>query len=109
MTKWICTDPDEHQWQRRLDDGSYEMVGVTWIGYLEEVQYSAAHGIFKLDDYADDLEYILESYGEEGVLDDYLDDYIAECVFECNICDFDLESFDTEEEAVAWINKFVED
>lgn len=105
MTKWICTDPDEHQWQRRIDDGRYEMVGVTWIGYLEEAQYSAAHGVFDLNDYTNDFEYIFETYCDE---EDMSDDRLAECVFECNICDFDLESFDTEEEAVGWINKFME-
>lgn len=105
MTKWICTDPDEHQWQRRLDNGRYEMVGVTWIGYLEEVQYSAAHGVFNLNDYTNDFEYIFETYSDE---EDMTDDRLAECVFECNICDFDLESFDTEAEAVAWIDKFME-
>lgn len=103
MTKWICTDPDEHQWQRRLDDGRYEMVSVAYIGYLEECRYSAAHGTFDLDDYSDDFDHIFETYGEE----DMTDSRLAECVFECNVCDFDLEAFDTEDEAVAWVSKYV--
>ena len=77
---WICTDPDTFQWQRRVGERSYEMVDTACVRLPSgEDVYRFAHGIVDLDDYEDEIERILSSYGYEERKPDPI---LAEMAFE---------------------------
>ena len=117
MTEWIQTD--DYQWQRTIDnyfvDDTYEMYQIEKAPeYVEHEFWLAGGGEFSLSDYKDDIDFDVRQFGYDGVDDVkriYGDDWeriVAECVFECQWADFKLETFDTLEEAVAWVNGFME-
>lgn len=103
-SEWVCTDPDTHQWQRKVGD-TYEMYQVQPpLPYADNKYWFAGGGTFKLTDYSeDDIEWTLKTFGyEPGEASEAV---TAECLFECNFADFDIESFDTEAEAIEYVNK----
>lgn len=109
MTEWICTDPDSFQWQRKAGRFSteYEMYQVLPMpSYVEGGGWTAGGGTFRIEDYNnDEISYVLGLYGyrRNGIRNDLL----AEILFECNWADFDLMEFDTEAEAVAYVNELM--
>lgn len=118
MTEWIQTD--DYQWQRTVDnyyvDDTYEMYQIVKAPeYVEREFWFAGGGEFRLSEYKDDIIDNIRQYGYVDVADvksiygNRWEDIVAECVFECNWADFDLESFDTLEEAQAYVNKLKED
>lgn len=118
MTEWIQTD--DYQWQRTVDDyyvdDTYEMYQIQKAPeYAEREFWFAGGGEFKLEWYDDDIDYDINDFGYESVAEikriygDHWERIVAECVFECNWADFDIESFDTLEEAQAYVNKLMED
>ena len=107
MSDWIQTD--SCQWQRKIGD-TYEMYQVVWQDVVK-YPYFAGGGTFKLADYdEDDIDWDVREYGYdgvEGVKKECGEDWegiVAECVFECQFADFDLESFDTADEAIRFVN-----
>ena len=104
---------DDYQWLRG-GNGTYEMYQIVDMLTMKH-PYFAGGGRFSLSDYEDDIDHCLKTFGYEGVDDVkriYGNDWeqiVAECVFECNWADFDLESFDTEEEALAYVNKLMKE
>lgn len=102
---------DDYQWQRKSGD-TYEMYQMAEIVITDsESRYFAGGGTFELADYADDIDHCIHSFGYDDVDDvkriygDHWERIVAECVFECNWADFDIESFHTEEEALAFVSK----
>lgn len=121
MTDWICTDLDTFQWQRKVaaawapEGYAYEMYEVQYIDFVEEARYFAGGGLFAISDYgADDVKHALDSFGYhtmENLKSEYgrnSERILAECLFECNWADFPIESFDTEAEAVAFVDRCME-
>ena len=85
MTNWTKTD--EHQWQRKISDMTYEM----WdIFKVSPTAYVIAHGQFDIDYYVslDDLEEIASvfGYGQDELRENKA--LLAECIFEYNELDF---------------------
>ena len=105
---------DDMQWQRSLGNGEYEMYQIVWIGNDPGVdKYFVGGGTFDISDYKDEVPYILETYGY-GSMENFVktygdrsDDVLAECMFETAWCDFDLYSFATEDEAMAYVNELM--
>lgn len=98
MSDWICTDPDDCQWQRKVAEGVYEMYQVGGCDH----QYHIMHDFIDMSDYtADEIKKMQDYYGfadedeanDEGIL--------AECFFECG--DWTSISFATIEECDQYI------
>ena len=110
MTNWICTDPDAFQWQRKASRWStdYEMYQVApYPYYVEHGGWCAGGGTFSISDFNnEEIDFTLGLYGYKR--DGISNDLLAECLFECNWADFPLESFDTEAEAVAFVDRCME-
>ena len=117
MTDFIQTD--DYQWLRTVDtfyvDDTYEMYQIQKAPeYVEREFWYAGGGEFSLADYKDDIDYDINVFGYESVAEikriygDHWERIVAECVFECNWADFDLECFDTLDEAQAYVNKLME-
>lgn len=111
MSEWIQTD--DFQWQRKVGD-TYEMYQTMKApDYVEHPFWYAGGGTFRLSDYEDDIDFDIKQFGYEDVAEieriygDHWERIVAECVFECNWADFDLESFDTEEEAIEYVNNLM--
>lgn len=105
---------DDYQWLRECGD-HYEIYQVEYVGYLEEKRWFAGGGTLYLNDFEpDEIEFEVQSFGYDGVADvkriygEHWERIVAECVFECNWADYDLESFDTLEEALEFVNKLME-
>ena len=64
MSEWICTDPDDLQYQRKVNDDTYEMVGIvaTILGD-EHNDYYVAHEFMYVDDYMDMASDLTRTYG----------------------------------------------
>lgn len=82
---------------------------------VEREFWFAGGGTFALSDYdRRDHEWALHSFGYDGMADveriygGRAESILAECLFECNWADFPLESFDTEAEAVAFVDSCME-
>lgn len=93
----------KHKWMRDNGDGTYTMWMVAYQPNMAESWFCGG-GTFSLGDYPDDeREHAMRCHGLDYT-DERPSDYeVAQCVFECNWADFDLESFFTEAEAVAWV------
>jgi len=113
MSKFIQTD--DYQWQRKVGD-VYEMYQIMKAPeWVERELWYAGGGEFELSDYEDDILDNVQQFGYDDLADvkriygDHWERIVAECVFECNWADFEVESFDTLEEAQAYVNKLMED
>lgn len=113
MTKWIKTD--KHQWLRETGDG-YEMCQIVSFGYLEQCPFFISSGTFSIKDFdKEDIAHAMKSFGYESmdelnrIYGDHAERILAECLFECNMADFDVESFDTLDEALDYANKLMAD
>lgn len=103
---------DDMQWQRNLGNGEYEMYQIVWIGD-DPYNYFAGGGTFNMSDFEEDIPCILETYGYGDmknfvkIYGDCSNEVLAECVFETAWCDFDIHSFATEDEAMAYIDELM--
>ena len=108
MSEFIQTD--DYQWQRKVGD-VYEMYQIVDMA-VDKCPYFAGGGTFEISDFdQDDIDHALRIYGYmtmENLNEEYGDaseSILAEILFECNWADWDLESFDTEEEALEFVYK----
>lgn len=75
MSKWICTDPDDLQYQRKVNGDTYEMVGiVAAIIGDEHDDYYVAHEFMYVEDYMDAALGLVKTY---GYVDDETDDWMG--------------------------------
>ena len=68
MSDWICTDPDDLQWQRNIGDGLYEMIGIVAViwGEMNDLDHDCfylTHWIADWRDYEEYLPELLRTYG----------------------------------------------
>lgn len=83
--KWICTDPDSFQWQRRIGEREYEMVDIIQVDFMTPM-FKVAYGSINLDWYADDeIEHLHRTYGYDERQEDRI---VAEMAFEHDFLEF---------------------
>lgn len=111
MSDFIQTD--DYQWLRKVD-GIYEIYQAEHVGYVDEKRWFAGGGYLNLADFGpDDIDFEVRQFGYDGIDDvkriygDHWERIVAECVFECQWADYDLESYDTLEEALAFVNELM--
>ena len=97
----VFTEIKDNQWQRRVD-GGYEMC---WAVYMREWDMGsgcfAITGSFSISDYPqDEVEWAKENH---HLGPDATDDKVAAALFENCGADFDVEVFDTHDEALAYV------
>lgn len=110
-TEWIKTD--DYQWQRK-DGGTYEMYEAVFHPGVDK--WFVGGGKFRMDEFTDgDVAYVLDTYGYDTMenLEEEFGDcsemVLAECLFETSFADWDLECFDTEAEAVAYLDELMKE
>ena len=104
-TEWVCTDPDTNQWQRMFpkDTQYYQMIDTV---ELPDGTTCVFHDIFDLEDWRDEREHMMRTYGYLGSCheDEFTDDIFAECVFESwcipgSFSEFYYDKYPTRQEA----------
>lgn len=111
MGDWIQTD--DYQWLRK-DGDYYELYQIMKCPeYVEREFWYAGGGHLLLSDYESDILDNIQQFGYNDIDDvkriygDHWERIVAECVFECNWADYDIESFDTLDEALDFVNKLM--
>ena len=105
-TEWVQTD--DYQWQRKNGryGSEYEMYEAVF--HPEPRKWFVGGGTFSIYDWP--LEYREFAASIRGTrLDGMRTDVLAEWLFEDNFADWDLECFDTEDEAVAYLDKLMKE
>lgn len=79
MGNWICTDPDDLQYQRKIDDDHYEMVGIVATVWDDDhFKYYVTHEFMHVADYEEDALELATTYGYVNSMDDDWRDALSE-------------------------------
>lgn len=79
MSDWICTDPDDLQYQRKIDDDNYEMVGIVASVFEDDhFKYYVTHEFMRVADYEEDALELATTYGYVNSMDDDWRDALSE-------------------------------